>query len=415
MGDVTGPGSQLPGGNKAGGTGKQPLAETGWNVKQNIARGKAVDMSAKLQQRAQAARDNPEEAAQRYDAARRSMFGEFASQPMTPVAGCLAKDKAARRKQRLDLIARADACGCSPEASQRLRRDMDEVENMRVAKYVYLANDPDAPPELRNQPPAGFTLATDQQLKSLGLTKDMLEPDGTNFRALVCVKDPQVWAPPDPPDSPFVLAFRGSTPELEDWENNMMQGIDKAPGFLGEDGTINKAYYQRAVEIGKAIGKRDPVPGVHLVGHSLGGGLASAAQGGSGGATGISASTFNAAGLNSGTMQRYGGAVPDASKIRALRITGEVLTKSQEKGMSSWVAPGSVGTKEDIAAPLTKDQYLKGPGAFDKAAAKAAGTKFDADEEYAGHLHGMDVVIDAMEQRKQADQALLEQCGAPRH
>jgi hypothetical protein len=51
------------------------------------------------------------------------------------------------------------------------------------------------------------------------------------------------------------VTFRGSTPELEDWENNMMQGANKYPRFIGKDGvTPNRAYYDRAVEIGKTVG-----------------------------------------------------------------------------------------------------------------------------------------------------------------
>jgi hypothetical protein len=387
----------------------RPLTKLDWSqVKARAARHKAIGMSDRLDAHARAARADPEGVRQQYDAARHAMLGGFSSQPQTAVQACMANDKAGRRHQRLDLIARAQASGCERDASRRLRADMDEVEHMRVAKFVYLAHDPDAPADLK-QPPAGFRVATDQELLDMGLGREQLAPRGSNFRAIVCVKDPAVWGPDDR-GAPYVLAFRGSTPHLEDWENNMMQGIDERPGFIGPDGQINRPYHQRAVEIGQALHRQSPRPSVHLVGHSLGGGLASAAQGGSGGATGLTASIYNAAGLHTKTPARYGAAEPFDPKIRALRIEGEAVTHSQEDSATRWLIPSARGLPDTLPPPLSRAQYLAGPGLRDQAAARRAGQRWDAEEAYRSHLHGMDQVIEAMESRKRQDEAALRRC-----
>ncbi len=384
---------------------------SGWSEpKAKIARNQAIATHEDLEKRAQAARENPDEAVQQYDAARKSMLGEFSSQPISVYVPCLANAKAASRKERLDLINRATNCGdhCK-ETAKRLREDMDEIENMRCAKHVYLANDKSAPAELRDQVPPGFLKPTDAELKEMGLTQDMLTPKGTNFRAGAYVKDPKVWAPPDPPDPKTVIAFRGSTKEMEDWENNMMQGANKTPGYIGDDGTINKPYHQRAVEIGQAIEQAKPSPSVRFVGHSLGGGLASAAQGGSGGKE---ASTYNAAGLHNKTVENYAGQgmSTDPAKIKAIRVKGEVLTRTQETGWKKHIVPSAVGEKHDLEPAHDKASYLASQGRFDKAAAEKNKKEFNEDEEYSGYLHGMDVVIDSLEARKEADQKTLRRC-----
>jgi hypothetical protein len=163
---------------------------------------------------------------------------------------------------------------------------MDEVENMRCAKHVYLANDPNAPEDLRSNPPPGFTSATPKQLKAMGLDEEMLNPDGSNFKAAVYVKDPAVWGANPKPEA--VVAFRGSTPAEEDWQNNFAQDANK-----------ESKYYHNAVQIGNTLAMNNC--SAHIVGHSLGGGLASAAQGGSG----LTASTYNAAGLHPETVAPY--------------------------------------------------------------------------------------------------------------
>lgn len=329
---------------------------------------------------------------QDYDAARQSMLGDFANTPIAGCPQCMANAKAQRRADRLALVNNS-MLNCPEHAAeaQRLRADMDEVENMRCAKQVYIDNDPTAPADLKTGAPVGFTKATPEQLADMGLDQDMLTPTNSDFKAAVYMKDPEVWG--DDMDPPTIVAFRGSTPATEDWVNNFHQ-----------DANMDAPYYKNAVEIGNTLADNDV--NARLVGHSLGGGLASAAQGGSG----LSASTYNSAGLNSSTVARYSSdpshAVADASQITAIRVKGEILTKTQEslfgsKGLSI-MANSAVGTKRDID-PVHDAAYL------DALKAKGAAA---AGDDYSTYLHGMDEVIGSMEKEKSGDEATLKACAA---
>lgn len=353
-------------------------------IKSYLAPDLAAAQAEKLQQAQQA--KTPAMIQHEYDRARRALLADFASTPATACQSCIANAKAARRKERMELVNRAIVtCPGHGASARRLRADMDEVENMRCAQHVYLANDPNAPPELRQQMPPGFLKPTPDELSAMGLNEKMLNPPGSNFRAAVYKKDPAVWG--DNPKPPFVVAFRGSTPELEDWQNNFAQ-----------DANQESSYYQRAVRIGNRLARHGVK--IHFVGHSMGGGLASAAQGGSG----LTASTYNAAGLHPRTVARYSQdaahRAAEAAKINALRVEGEVLTQTQESGGLSLLANEAVGIKRKLqpATTATELAQLKSQG------------KVAKDTKLATHLHGMDEVITAMEQQKSADEAALKSC-----
>jgi hypothetical protein len=331
-----------------------------------------------------AAKKTPAMRQYEYAVARRSILGEFSSEPIKTSVECQANAKAARRKERLDLVSRAlVACPRHAPQAARLRQDMDEVENMRCAKHVYLANDPDAPPDLRDNPPPGFVKPSPEQLEEMGLDEDLLNPVGSNFKAAVYFKDPAVWGEDSEPKA--VLAFRGSTPEKEDWDNNFRQDANaKAP------------YYERAVLIGNSLAKHHA--SVQLVGHSLGGGLASAAQGGSG----LTASTYNAAGLHSATVAQYSKdalhRAAEACKIRAIRLDGEVLTKTQETGLTGLIASKAVGEKR-VIMPSHDNAYFQGLQGEEKV---------EKGDSYDTYLHGMDEVIDSTEKEKREDESILK-------
>jgi len=330
---------------------------------------------------------------QDYDAARQSMLGDFANTPIAGCPQCMTSAKAERRAARLKLV-NDSMLNCPEHAAeaQRLRADMDEVENMRCAKQVYIDNDPNAPADLKTGAPIGFTKATPDQLADMGLDQDTLTPPGSEFKAAVYMKDPAVWG--EDMEPPTIVAFRGSTPAAEDWTNNFHQ-----------DANMDAPYYRRAVNIGNTLA--DNGTDARLAGHSLGGGLASAAQGGSG----LLASTYNSAGLNSSTVANYsapgsGHVAADPASITAIRVKGEILTKTQEslfgsKGLSV-MANSAVGTKRDID-PVHDPAYLD--------ALKSEG-KGAAGDDYSTYLHGMDEVIGSMEKEKSSDEATLKACAA---
>lgn len=161
--------------------------------------------------------------------------------------------------------------------------------------------------------PAGWTIASPQQLAAIGLTENMLSSPQSEFRAEVYARD--IGGQPS-----YVVAFRGSQ-SASDWGANIKQGIG-----------LRTDHYNRALEIGERLivpeGAR-----VTLTGHSLGGGLASAASL----AAELPATTFNAAGLSDRTLgqaRTIAGAdgrvdVPD---ISAFHVRGEILSTMQDGG-----------------------------------------------------------------------------------
>lgn len=108
-------------------------------------------------------------------------------------------------------------------------------------------------------------------------------------------------------DGPYYLSFRGSEGAWNNWKNNFRQALGLRSSQYDQAGAL-------ARDVMKATGGN-----VIFVGHSLGGGLASAAAY----ATGGRAITFNAAGLSS----RYSVGMP--GDIRAHYIRGDILTSFQ--------------------------------------------------------------------------------------
>ena len=167
-----------------------------------------------------------------------------------------------------------------------------------------------------------------------------------------------------------------------------------------------RKYYRNAVQVGNRLAANHS--NVHIVGHSLGGGLASAAQGGSG----LTASTYNAAGLHPATVARYSEDAQhmnaEGEKITAIRVKGEVLTKTQESlfgsGGLSLLANDAAGRKRDLP-PSHDEEY------FNKLKIEKMANDKDR---YDTYLHGMDEVIDSTERQKMADEAALKACIAKR-
>ena len=134
---------------------------------------------------------------------------------------------------------------------------------------------------------------------------------------------------------------------------------------------------------------------IDMAGHSLGGGLASATSM----ASGKAGWTFNASGLNSGTVEKYGGRLLGSTEnIQAYRIKGELLTKVQEvdlvedfKTMNGHIP--SLIAKEELsalapnAAGIPHDLSGGTGGAFDR--------------------HGIGEAINCIEQQKDEDIAVI--------
>ncbi|MDO5087911.1 MAG: DUF2974 domain-containing protein [Comamonadaceae bacterium] len=200
----------------------------------------------------------------------------------------------------------------------RYRDETMALEHARLAANVYTLE----------TPPVGWTNVSNDRarLAELGLTPEQLQIPGTSFRAQVYAPDPEVLGS----DMKVTVVFQGTTGTWADWKNNLFQGLN-----------IESPYYRQAVDIGNTL-YRSGVD-VHLVGHSLGGGLASAAAH----ASGLPATTFNAAGLHKKTVERYGGlsdVPPESVPIKAWYVDGEILDAAQHQSAKRTAGSFAAGT-----------------------------------------------------------------------
>ncbi len=200
----------------------------------------------------------------------------------------------------------------------------------KLAQDAYKSHIPDRPAV------DGWTALNDQQLRQLAIDPKLMSDKKSGFDAAIYTDN----------DGRYVVAFRG-TDQGKDWKTNLGQGL----GF-------ETTQYNLAVQLGSqakvAFGDN-----VAFVGHSLGGGLASAAMV----ATDSPGMTFNAAGLTDKSMKRLG-FEPSAvrqevenGQIRNYQVKGEILTHVQEKGIPSrWLMADAIG--RDM--PLPDPDPLKG-------------------------------------------------------
>jgi len=195
-------------------------------------------------------------------------------------------------------------------------------------------------------PPPGYRVAGEDDLRALNLDPSLLT-DGS-FRARVYVTGEGAAAE-------YSIAFRGSQ-SAQDWLTNAQQGL----GF-------DSVHYRAALAIGERVARSDIADQVRFTGHSLGGGLASAAAI----AAGRPADTFNAAGLHQDTIdeaqaKRQAAGAPTAAQVDSWQVQGEILALMQDGGDRLLVSPfldlpASYGTRHvlDAVAP-------EGAGFFDQ-------------------------------------------------
>ncbi|OPZ56573.1 MAG: Extracellular phospholipase A1 precursor [bacterium ADurb.BinA028] len=206
----------------------------------------------------------------------------------------------------------------------------DKQTDARNASAL-LAFAADAYGDSKGQLPAGWAPVPTGELASLGLSpKDLVGSDG--FRAAV-YRDA---------DGHVVMAFAGTDPtSRQDWATNLAQGAGYRP-----------SQYEKAILISMKVAAHVGPSNLVLTGHSLGGGLAAAASL----ATGASAITFNAAGVNSNIRSELATINPGAAAgsdrlIHNYYVVGEPLTALQ----NAQVGPQAVGTQVRLPSALTAD------------------------------------------------------------
>lgn len=302
----------------------------------------------------------------KYTSADPYLDGELKDAAIVHCGGDVKKEKVRRRKEREGLIAqcKASADPAKQQAAERLERDMVGVERARLSKHVYDQYDPTKQPP--PTPPTGYLIPSEGELKKLRVNATDLAPKDFSFRAQIYKVDPEVG--PIPPQC--ITAFRG-TSVREDWTQvNIPQG-------LGRETKSHNAAMNLAQTMAKSGASTE------FTGHSLGGGLASAAAV----VTGIKATTQNSSGLHKNTTVRFDQTKPldrEAAKkfVDAYRIDG--------------------ADKAEILSLLNKI-----PGVPD---AIGEPQKLDAPKEGVSRLalHDIDAVIDSIEERKTADQQTLQ-------
>ncbi|WP_312046496.1 PAAR-like domain-containing protein [Erwinia sp.] len=278
-------------------------------------------------------------------------------------------------------------------AAERLELNNTGVEKARLAKDVYGTESNSPSPEL---PPEGWKDISNnpEELSKYGLTEEDLEnKDAAGLKVKVYQPDEAVFGK----DMSASVVFRGTRMTSgEDWKNNAYQGM----GF-------KSPYYQQSVSIGKKI-RASSLP-VDCTGHSLGGGLASACSRSSG----RPGWTYNAAGLNPGTVEKYGGKnyyTGSNENINAYRVKGEILTAVQEPGF--WGGLALMGTTAALGAKmggLVGGVAGLSVGGLLAQLPDSVGKKHDMDGGKGDPVarHGMIQVIPCIEAEKDIDENIL--------
>ena len=241
-----------------------------------------------------------------------------------------------------DIEARARAVQAQNELVQQLRDGGNDREADRLQETYYaremsgLAADVYKSANHDGLPPAGWTRASSDPaaLRAAGVNlsdqeiREALQPRHSGFRAEIYLPDKAVFGENAKP----VVVYKGSTGPIvdpsapggrresggEDFLNNGQQGIG-----------MRSDYYDRAMGLAVLLNKQVG-NNFEIAGHSLGGGMASAASA----VTGARATTFNAAGLHPDTPARFAkeNGLPTFNPqqtVHTYQTAGEVLNDVQ--------------------------------------------------------------------------------------
>lgn len=198
------------------------------------------------------------------------------------VAGCPAQECPFKKRECARLADAKDKAILADHVYMKQGKDDDPARKKRLEDHMAKTGWTALDPNNKND--------EDSLKKFIGVEnpKELLEPDGETFRARVYKRRKA-----DGSDE-FVVSFRG-TQTGSDWLSNVQQGS----GF-------ETPHYNNAIKIAEKIrladwraqARGEKPAAVSFTGHSLGGGMASAAAY----VSGYGASTYNAAGLNMHTV-----------------------------------------------------------------------------------------------------------------
>lgn len=202
----------------------------------------------------------------------------------------------------------------------------DPVNDKLFAMMANGAYAPDSPEYAQALEEAGWSpleahadgmSLVDQQGNRIPIDPGLLSDDRSGFHAEIYQHE----------DGHYVVAYRGSEvgteqSQIMDWVNNGQQGLG-----------MDSDQYSAAMELAQRAEHVFGDGNVALTGHSLGGGLASAASL----HTGAAAVTFNASGLSNQTLEslhfnpnQARASMAEDGQVRRYAVNGDPLTLAQE-------------------------------------------------------------------------------------
>lgn len=284
-----------------------------------------------------------------------------------------------RYQERKTLLSNTAGIPQVQQAHDRLNFNNDNILRAEAAQYVYKVDEfnrgaldvlPEAPPGLQIINP-----------EDIGLSQADFTNKQSGFGAALFKSEI---------NGETMLTYRGTNNAVtgkEDWLTNLKQGSG-----------LETEQYNQAMRLAT---QAEDIFGddFSIVGHSLGGGLASSGVA----VTGQPGYTFNSAGLHPKTASRQNGlSLADTGKlITTQAVKGEVLTMAQSLGAKAVIA----GAAAAIGGPVVGLLAAVGITAF-SALPKASGTMLDLPSVQGGNpvaRHGMDQVIEGIEAQKSED------------
>ncbi|AYH47457.1 phospholipase [Dickeya fangzhongdai] len=270
------------------------------------------------------------------------------------------------------------------DAATRLAFNNDSILRAEAAQYVYPVDEVARKARtVLPKAPVGLVHLTAKEIPELAGAK-FTDPD-SGFGAALFKSDI---------NGETMLTFRGTNNAVtgaKDWMTNLSQGMGK-----------DTAQYKQAIELANQVKDLMPSNSSVIVGHSLGGGLASAAVS----AAKLPGYTFNAAGLHANTVAKGADMATTSSLIKTQAVDGEILTMVQTYGKAA--VPGllsgagalvgggvgaAIGGVVGVAALLS--------GGLPKAAGEMMTLPASGGSPLA--RHGMDQVIAGIEKEKKDD------------
>ncbi|WP_023639301.1 PAAR domain-containing protein [Dickeya zeae] len=285
---------------------------------------------------------------------------------------------------RAKLAQQASAMPGLKDTATRLAFNNDSILRAEAAQYVYPVDE--VARKARTalpKPPVGLVHLTAKEIPELAGARFTDLDSG--FGAALFKSDI---------NGEMMLTFRGTNNAVtgaKDWMTNLSQG-------MGRETT----QYKQAIDLASQVKDLMPSKSSVIVGHSLGGGLASAAVS----AAKLPGYTFNAAGLHANTVAKGADMATTNSLIKTQAVDGEILTMVQTYGKAAVpgllsgagaLVGGSVGAViggvAGVAALLS--------GGLPKAAGEMMPLPASGGSPLA--RHGMDQVIAGIEKEKKED------------